>query len=595
MAEQLEPGCQVADRYVVEELIGVGGFADVYRARHVELGSVHALKVLTWRKKGLAERFINEGRVQANLGHPNVVTVTDVLRFEGHVALVMEYVDGTNLELLIAERGALPLQEAMALFVPMLAAVAAAHDRKIWHRDLKPANVLLARTAVGWVPKVADFGIAKIMDEMSAGQTSSGVAMGSPGYMSPEQVRDSSTVDQRSDVFALGAILYEMLTGKRAFADADGSVTLTSTLDRDPPLITDPAIPPEVALAVQRAMSREREQRFSDCRALAKALGIGGHPLLLDAEGRAMFASMEFERDRTGIPPTLSPPAVSALRTGPTGGWLVVPFAAGTLALVASGALLLISAVLFVLVRGRLSGEPEAEAEVIPPIVSERSTAAAPDPAVTPSPVAPAPEVPAPAVPVAAPPGEVAAAPSPAAPSSAAPSPAAPSPAAPAPAQPVSAAPGTPEVAATPAPPAPPSPSSAGTPDGTDPSDLGTPPSPVPAAPVPAPAVAAAAQPAQYDPSTLLGGVWKGTALNFPIELRFSAASAEQVRGEALFFAGTSQSRVILSGSLDPATGTLQLRSADGRYKFEGRLRGQSISGTYQQGGGKLLEWKVAR
>src|SRR5919112_719518 len=105
MGEQLEPGYQVADRYVVEELIGVGGFADVYRARHVELGSLHALKVLTWRKKGLAERFLQEGRVQAQLGHPNVVTVTDVLRFDGHVALVMEYVDGTSLEQLLTERG----------------------------------------------------------------------------------------------------------------------------------------------------------------------------------------------------------------------------------------------------------------------------------------------------------------------------------------------------------------------------------------------------------------------------------------------------------------------------------------------------------
>src|SRR6185503_12455917 len=120
--------------------------------------------------------------------------------FEGQVALVMEYVDGPTLEQLLTDHGALPPHDAFALFVPMLAAVAAAHERGVWHRDLKPANVLLARTPVGWVPKVTDFGIAKLADDMSTGggsKTRSGVSMGTPGYMAPEQVKDSATVDKR--------------------------------------------------------------------------------------------------------------------------------------------------------------------------------------------------------------------------------------------------------------------------------------------------------------------------------------------------------------------------------------------------------------
>jgi hypothetical protein len=235
-----------------------------------------------------------------------------------------------------------------------------------------------------------------------------------------------------------------------------------------------------------------------------------------------------------------------------------------------------VCAILFVLVRGRLAGEEGVAEGVIPPIAPVEPVAV--EPAAVPSPVpvaapAPAPEVAVAAVPEAPP----------------VPTPPPPAPAAPTQTQPEPE--GTPEVepAVVPAP-GPAQPESPGT---AEVEPVPVVPGPVPEPP-PAPAPQAAARP-QYDPATLLGGVWKGTALNFPIELRFSTASAELVRGEALFFAGTSQSRVNLTGTLDPGTGTLQLRSADGRYKFEGRLRGQTISGTYQQGGGKLLEWKVSR
>ncbi|MEQ1502076.1 MAG: serine/threonine-protein kinase, partial [Myxococcota bacterium] len=355
MGDHLEAGTTIADRYVVEGLVGVGGIAEVYRVRHAELGSQHALKVLTWRRKSLADRFLKEGMFQAQLGHPNVVAVTDILRFDGHVALVMEYVDGITLEQWLAQHGALPVQDAFALFVPVLAAVAAAHDRKVFHRDLKPANVLLAQTAVGWVPKVADFGIAKfVVEEMGEGKTSEGMAMGSPGYMAPEQIRDSSSVDQRADVFALGAILFEMVTGRKAFADADGMVAITSTLDRDPPELELADLSPDAASAIRKAMSKDREQRFVDCRAFARALGIGSHPLLLEMSERSE-RRMTFDSPSSGIqtPQPTFPTQRPSTTVPPSSTWLMVPFAVGTFAMIGMAALLLLAVAVFAGVRSR--------------------------------------------------------------------------------------------------------------------------------------------------------------------------------------------------------------------------------------------------
>jgi serine/threonine-protein kinase len=237
----LAVGQVVGERYVVEGILGIGGLAEVYRVRHQRLGSLHALKVLVLRRKGFDQRLEREGQIQAQLRHPNVVAVNDIVMVEDQPGLVMEYVDGTNLEALLQEHGAFSPDEALALLAPVLAAVAHAHALGAVHRDLKPANILLARTPVGWVPKVADFGIGKILDDTTgdgtgrAGATRAGMAMGTPGYMPPEQVRDSSTVDQRADVFALGVILYELLTGRAPFANPDGSVDLGSTLVREPP------------------------------------------------------------------------------------------------------------------------------------------------------------------------------------------------------------------------------------------------------------------------------------------------------------------------------------------------------------------------
>src|SRR5688500_7635502 len=201
----------VIDRYTVESLVGEGGMAVVFRVRHNTLGTLHALKVLTLSSRQIRERLKQEGQFQAKLQHPNVVAVTDVIDLGGTDALIMEYVDGPSLDALM-RRQRLTIAQADELADGILAGVGEAHRLGYVHRDLKPGNVLLKVTAQGYLPKVTDFGLAKSFGEGSdpgRAQTRTGSTMGTPHYMSPEQVRDSKNVGPRSDIFSLGALLYK--------------------------------------------------------------------------------------------------------------------------------------------------------------------------------------------------------------------------------------------------------------------------------------------------------------------------------------------------------------------------------------------------
>ncbi len=212
----LNPGTQV-DRYVVQSVLGEGGMAVVYLCRHDQLGTAHALKVLTMTSRAVRQRLVQEGRLQAQLRHPNIVAVTDIITLNGAPGLVMEYIEGPSLDDLLNEKS-LSFEQADALAEGILAGVAHAHAQGLVHRDLKPANIMLAVEGGTLVPKVMDFGLAKLLEgEPGSARTRTGSTMGTPHYMSPEQVSDSKNVDGRTDVFALGAILYELVTGHRAF------------------------------------------------------------------------------------------------------------------------------------------------------------------------------------------------------------------------------------------------------------------------------------------------------------------------------------------------------------------------------------------
>jgi len=269
-------GTVIEGKYTVEALLGEGGMAAVYRVKHNTLGTTHALKILTLARKSIRQRLLTEGIVQASLDHPNAVAVRDVVEVDGQPALLMEFVEGPDLEDWILEGGH-SLQEAEHTFRGILSAVGAAHDKGLIHRDLKPANVLMARRGTTWVPKVCDFGIAKLADEDSgqtSGSTRTGVAMGTPAYMAPEQIRDAKNVDHRADIFSLGCILYQLVTGIQPF-QAEDIVELYNKITKGqytPPLERVPTLPKRIVDTIRACLEVDRDRRPDDCAAILKRL-----------------------------------------------------------------------------------------------------------------------------------------------------------------------------------------------------------------------------------------------------------------------------------------------------------------------------------
>lgn len=286
----LEVGHRVAGRYVVEALIGSGGLAHVYRVRHIELGSAHALKVLAWDTPALAARMLQEGRIQAQLRHAHLVRVTDVLRDGSLVALLMEYVEGQTLEQHVHEHGAMDVDALLCLMAPILGAVAVAHDAKVLHRDLKPANVLLERRGAALNPKVMDFGIAKALaDSGDAASTRPNAILGTPEYMAPEQFLDAGLATPAVDVFALGVMIQFCLTGVGAFEPSSADRPLVELLMRQPKPLPS-GLPDSVHAAIRVAMSSEPSDRYPHARDFAQAL-FKDYPALLEVVGEAAEAS----------------------------------------------------------------------------------------------------------------------------------------------------------------------------------------------------------------------------------------------------------------------------------------------------------------
>lgn len=279
---------QTIDRYTVDSVIGHGGTAVVYLVRHNKLNSQHALKVLSLTSGAIRQRLLREGRVQAALQHTNIVTVTDVLDIDGNPGLLMEYVDGPSLDQAM-RRYKISLSDALTLFRGVVAGVRAAHRQGLVHRDLKPANVLLFRSPEGFVPKVTDFGLAKFLvgESQETGTTRQGIAMGTPAYMAPEQIRDARAVDQRADLFSLGCILYELGTRQRAFP-GDQALDIYNNIVAGrytPPEDLNPDLPDPVIQAIDGCLILDREERIPDCETLLDVLAgrrtwkIVDHPI----------------------------------------------------------------------------------------------------------------------------------------------------------------------------------------------------------------------------------------------------------------------------------------------------------------------------
>ena len=265
----------VIDRYVVESILGTGGTAVVYLVRHQTLGTRHALKVLSVTSDSIRKRMIREGQVQAAMRHLNVVAVTDVIDVDGQPGLLLEYIGGPALDQAL-KKYQLTLGDAEVLFNGILAGVRHAHQQDLVHRDLKPSNVLLSRTPDGFVPKVTDFGLAKILvdAEGDGAHTRSGIAMGTPAYMSPEQIRDARNVDQRADIFSLGCILYELVCGQRAFGGDEALRIYNSVTGGEftAPRDLVPDLPERFDMAIRGALTVDRDRRIPDCETLQAVL-----------------------------------------------------------------------------------------------------------------------------------------------------------------------------------------------------------------------------------------------------------------------------------------------------------------------------------
>ena len=282
---QLTPGIQVGP-YQVLSVLGAGGMAEVYRARDTRLGREVALKVVNAALAGdpeLVQRFEQEARVAGSLKHPNVVAVYDVGRHEGVPYFVTELLEGESLRQRLT-RGRIPLQTALEWGAQLARGLAAAHAHGVIHRDVKPENVFVSPD--GQV-KLLDFGIAKLAEAAqhggphglmdatvtpTGGSTRTGAVLGTPGYMSPEQLRGES-LDARSDLFSLGVVLHELLSGARAFPGSSFVESGYAILHNDPtPLPGE--LPTQVTQVVLRCLEKEPGRRFQSASDLAFALEV---------------------------------------------------------------------------------------------------------------------------------------------------------------------------------------------------------------------------------------------------------------------------------------------------------------------------------
>jgi predicted ATPase len=279
VAAELVPGTVVDDRYRVEAPVGKGGLGAVYRATHLRLGRPVAIKVVRGDYAGdpeIAERFEREATTLASLKHPNVVEVYDFGVAPGVGAyLVMELLEGRSLADEIRLLGRLPAALVAELMGRVASAVQAAHDVGIIHRDLKPENIFLETTSEGQLVKVLDFGIAKLAhgnDGEASRLTAAGILIGTPAYMSPEQCAGSE-VDARSDVYSLGCVAYEMLTGHPPFTGSLQAVLYQHAVEPPrPPGTHAPDVPPAVDAIVLRALAKRPEDRFQTAAEFGQAL-----------------------------------------------------------------------------------------------------------------------------------------------------------------------------------------------------------------------------------------------------------------------------------------------------------------------------------
>src|SRR5713101_608853 len=291
---QLKPGSVLAERYEILQLLGQGGMGAVYKARDNELDRIVALKLIRSelaKNPEVLRRFKQELILARQVTHKNVIRIFDLGQSDGIKFITMDFVEGQDLRSLLLEKGKLAPEQAARIMLQICRALEAAHAEGVIHRDLKPQNIML--DASGRV-YVMDFGIAR--SAYLPGMTQTGALIGTPEYMSPEQGRGEK-LTERSDIFSLGIIFYELLTGKSPYYSDTPLATLWKRMQEKatPPVVVDPTLPQALSGIVVKALEIEPEERFASAREMAQQLEIwlgpsaGSSTIILPAPRTAAY------------------------------------------------------------------------------------------------------------------------------------------------------------------------------------------------------------------------------------------------------------------------------------------------------------------
>ncbi|HEV3468744.1 MAG TPA: protein kinase [Pyrinomonadaceae bacterium] len=311
-------GQVLAGKYRIDEKIDEGGMGCVYRATHVLMEKTVAVKVLhpaLAADEKIVARFTREARAASRISHPHAIVVTDFGESEqGVVYLVMEYLRGRTLKDIIRSEGPMSLERVAEIVRQVGGALEAAHEQGVVHRDLKSDNIMLEETSGGDWAKVLDFGIAKVQEETGKtdpGLTAPNLIIGTPQYMSPEQCGQAADIDQRSDIYSFGVILYEMLAGHVPFTGESPTAIMMKHIQEPPPSILEerPDLPAGVGRVVARALAKRPEDRFQRATELPEALALAAEEPAATAAAAAVA-----DTDRIVVPTSPNePPRTTAV------------------------------------------------------------------------------------------------------------------------------------------------------------------------------------------------------------------------------------------------------------------------------------------
>jgi len=327
MVEAERSGQQIPGYSVVGKL-GAGAMATVFKAKQLSLDRTVAIKVLPRRFSNNADfirRFYAEGRAAAALNHPNIVQAFDVGQAGEFHYFVMEYVEGSTVHDLVAERKRLDEQTAIEIIMQVAEALEHAHERGLIHRDVKPKNIMLTKSGVA---KLADMGLARAVTDVEAAEAEAGKAFGTPYYISPEQIRGEKEITPAADIYSLGATLYNMVTGNVPFDGKSPAEVMKRHLKAEltPPDHVNPKLTAGISQVIEMMMAKDVRERYQNCRDLLtdlKAVKAGDDPVIAKQDVSAVnltglaaevqATEVEIQRDKSRPPSPLSSPLVQVM------------------------------------------------------------------------------------------------------------------------------------------------------------------------------------------------------------------------------------------------------------------------------------------